>query len=57
MPSPQWSCEHCGHASVTALRACDFCDSGMCVDCTEAHDEHRECPIDNDFWSEGVSHG
>ena len=40
----QWSCEHCGRDTRDAERPCDYCGSGMCERCTDAHDETGVCP-------------
>lgn len=41
----EFSCEHCGKSETRqAERQCDHCGDGMCMDCTDQHDETSACP-------------
>ncbi len=39
-----WNCEHCGKDTRDAERSCDYCECGMCLECTIEHDDNEICP-------------
>ncbi len=42
-----FSCEHCGrHEGRHDERFCNWCHDGMCIECTDEHDDEGHCPKD-----------